>query len=192
MGVLDTLKSTLGRTFFPDSDSGRKGRIDRHWKAAIKKHRQGQYLDSEQEFSRAIAVAEEYGHRSLRLAGHLDRLADFYHSVGKYAEAEKLFRQVLGIKEQRFGLNAVELAPAINNLALLHYAQGRYSKGEPLYQRLLELLEKNRGKEDREVAICLENYAALLRKMQRDEEAGRLQSRAADIRRRLKALKADS
>ncbi len=187
MGVLQTLKTTLGRVFFPDSAAGREGRIERHWKLAMKSHQNGRYLESELEFSRAIQAAEEYGPDSLELARHLDRLADFYHSVGKYADAEELFRRVLQINQERFGADGYELAPALNNLGLLHYAQGRYPEGEESFSRLLPLLELHLGQTHRELAICLENYAAVLRKLNRDPDAGRLQARAAEIRRKLKA-----
>ncbi len=185
MGILDRLKTTLGRAFLPDSKAGREGRIAKHWKPALEYHRRGRYLESELEFSKALQVAEEYGPHSLELAGHLDRLADFYHSAGQYSDAEDLFRRVLEIQEANFGSQARELAPALNNLALLHYAQGRYSEGEALFERLLPILEEHLGPSDREVAICLENYAALLRKLSRDQEAGQLRARAAEIRRQL-------
>ncbi len=184
--MIDSLKTALGRVFFPDSESGREGRIARHWKKAIDCHQRGKYLESELEFGRAVSIAEEYGEDSLQLARHLDRLADFYHSVGKYADAEELFGRVLAIRESTQGPTDPDLAPALNNLALLNYTQGKYDEGEVLYRRLLPLLEEHLGGEHREVAICLENYAALLRKLKREEEARELSSRASAIRRTLR------
>ncbi len=186
MGVLESLKAALGRVFLPDSESGREGRIAKHWKNALESHERGKYLESELEFGRALQIAEEYGEDSAQLVKHLDRLADFYHSSGRYADAEELYRRALTIKETRLGPEDPELAPALNNLALLHYAQGKYEDGEALYRRLLPLLEGHLGTEHREVAICLENYAAVLRKLKRDEEASELSGRAARVRRGLR------
>ncbi len=65
---------------------------------------------------------------------------------------------------------------------MLYYAQGNYTEAEPLYQRALAIREKALGPEHPQVAQSLENYAALLRKLVREAEAGKMEARAQAIR----------
>lgn len=62
------------------------------------------------------------------------------------------------------------------------YEQGDYARAETLYRRALEVLEKAQGPEHPNVAEVLENYAGLLRKMNREAEAEKLEARAHAIR----------
>ena len=60
---------------------------------------------------------------------------------------------------------------------------------ELLYKRALAIRQKVLGPEHSDVATSLENYAILLRKMDRLEEAARLESGANAIRRNLEKEK---
>ena len=55
-------------------------------------------------------------------------------------------------------------------------------EAEPLYKRALAIVEKTLGAEHPNVAIILSNYAELLRIMNREAEAVKLESRAKEIR----------
>jgi hypothetical protein len=65
---------------------------------------------------------------------------------------------------------------------VLYRRQGKYDQAEPLYQRALAIREKALGPEHPHTASLLKNYAALLRAMERDEEAAVLEARAEVIR----------
>jgi tetratricopeptide (TPR) repeat protein len=67
-------------------------------------------------------------------------------------------------------------------LALLYHDQGQYAQAQPLYTRALAIREKALGPDHPAVATSLENYAALLRAIQRDTEAEKLEARAQAIR----------
>ena len=69
-----------------------------------------------------------------------------------------------------------------NNLGLLYMAQGKYVEAEPLLKRSLAIREKALGPEHPDVAQALENYGDLLRKMDRDAEAEKMEARAQAIR----------
>ena len=74
------------------------------------------------------------------------------------------------------------MATSLNNLASLYHAQGNYAQAEPLYRRALAILTKAVGPEHPNVATMLGNYADLLRKMDRDSEAEKMEARAQAIR----------
>ena len=65
---------------------------------------------------------------------------------------------------------------------MLYKVQGKYDKAEPLYERSLRIREKALGTGHPAVAQSLQNYAALLRKMNRDTEADKMEARAQAIR----------
>ena len=76
---------------------------------------------------------------------------------------------------------------SITNLAAILQAQGKYAEAEPLYQRALDIYEKAQCKDPLTLATSLENYAALLRRLNREDEANRLETRARQIRETLKS-----
>ena len=65
---------------------------------------------------------------------------------------------------------------------MLYMAQGKHAQAELLFRRAIAIDEKALGPEHPHVAIGLENYADLLRKMNRDAEAEKLEARAQAIR----------
>ena len=74
------------------------------------------------------------------------------------------------------------MGQSLNNLALLYRNQGKYAQGEPLLKRSLAIMEKALGPEHPNTAQSLENYAVLLRKMDRNAEAKKMEARAQAIR----------
>ena len=65
--------------------------------------------------------------------------------MGRYAEAEPLYRRSLAIREKQLGRDHPDVATSLNNLAVLYQAMGRYAEAEPLYRRSLEIREKQLG-----------------------------------------------
>ena len=68
------------------------------------------------------------------------------------------------------------MAASLNGLAFLYSAQGKYAEAEPLFKRSLAILEKALGPEHPNVATSLENWAKLLRQINRDAEAAKLEA----------------
>jgi tetratricopeptide (TPR) repeat protein len=162
---------------------------------------QGKYDEAEAFYKRALALWEKIsGADDQDIVPFLNKLAGLYYSQGKYAEAEPLYKRALAIREKFFAAAHPETASARDNLAELYSAQGKYAEAEPLYKRNLEIAEMmlypghgpftnfamaiaetlySRGPN---VAHFFENYAKLLRKMNREAEAVKLEARAKEIR----------
>jgi tetratricopeptide (TPR) repeat protein len=148
---------------------------------AEKAFRQGDYDDAENSVEAALEKAEQFGPEDPRLAASLNNLAFLYHTQGRYAEAEPLYRRALTVKEKTLGTDHPTVASSLNNLANLYNAQGKYADAEPLYQMALVIVEKVLGPHHPNVATAMENYAALLRKTNRSAEAEKLEERAKAI-----------
>ena len=114
----------------------------------------------------------------------MQNLAIVYLGLGRFSEAEPLFKRILETDEALVGPNDPEVARSLNNLAILYRAQGRYSEAEPLHKRALAIQEKALGPDHPAVARSLNNLAELYMKMGRDEEAKKLLARAKRIRAR--------
>ena len=65
--------------------------------------------------------------------------------MGRYAEAEPLYRRGLKIREAKLGADHPDTADSLNNLAELYRSTGRSAEAEPLYQRALKIREVKLG-----------------------------------------------
>jgi tetratricopeptide (TPR) repeat protein len=72
-------------------------------------------------------------------------MARSYQNLGRFADAELLFKRDLEIQEQRFGPNSFQAEVAINELASIERYLAHYTESQSLYQRALDLLAKFGG-----------------------------------------------
>lgn len=156
-------------------------RWEHYMAEGVKAYQQGQETNAEMFYLAALEDVENAGSDDPRLAATLNTLAVLYHAQRKYSQAESFYQRVLQLLEHAIGPEHPTLATTLNNLAVVYEAQDNYSAAEPLYQRALTLLERTLGSDHPNLAATLDNYADLLRKMQRDEEAKTLETRARGI-----------
>lgn len=121
----------------------------------------GRYNEAERQLKVALANAEKFGPKDLRLASTLNRLAQVYHDQGKYTQAEPLYRRSLTLVEKALGSSHPDVAANLNNLATLYRDEGRYDRAEALYKQSLGIVRKALGRESPDVAISLNNLAEL-------------------------------
>src|SRR4051794_13044829 len=65
--------------------------------------------------------------------------------MGRFADAEPLYRRSLAIREKALALDHTDVATSLNGLALLYDTLRRYADAEPLYRRSLAIYEKALG-----------------------------------------------
>jgi tetratricopeptide (TPR) repeat protein len=123
--------------------------------------RRGDYRSAAARFEAARKEAEPYGASDKRLLVTLFILAHSYSALGRHAEADRLYRQVILSFEKTLGPDHPEVASALNDLAELYRTQGRYAEAEPLYQRSLGIREKTLGPGHPDVAATLNGLALL-------------------------------
>lgn len=121
----------------------------------------GRYNEAEHLLKIALANAERFGPRDMRLPSTLNRLAQVYHDQGKYGQAEPLYKRSLALVEKVLGPAHPDVAANLNNLATLYRDEGQYEHAEVLYRRSLGIVRKAMGPDSQDVAITLNNLAEL-------------------------------
>ena len=159
---------------------------DTHWEkvsnAGMKAFQEGRYSKAEKHLTAALEEAEKFGEQDPRLATSLDNLAFLFHNQRIYGEAEPLLQRSLAIREKSLGPDHPDVARSLYRLAQFYWVENKFNDAEPLVQRSLAIVEKDLGLDHPRVAELLDHYADLLRKMDRDAEAEKMEARAKAIR----------
>jgi CHAT domain-containing protein/tetratricopeptide (TPR) repeat protein len=108
----------------------------------------------------------------------LNNLAGAHQYLGRYREAEGLFKQVLATLEKNLGPNDGSVAQVLTNLATVYVHQSRHAEAEPLYQRAIAITEKGQGPRSAALAPVLKDLAEVYLAQVRYDDADRLLSRA--------------
>jgi len=115
----------------------------------------------------------------------LNNLGRIYHGTGQYSKAEDAYKRALRFAETRFGSSHVMLTVTLNNLAWLYAETGRYQQAEEYMQRSFAIVERRKSPfEERQFMEALYTLAKTYLRQNRQAEAARLLSRAAEIARR--------
>lgn len=103
----------------------------------------GQFRDTEAEplLERALAI---WGPNSVEAAYPLSCLADIYKYRRQYDRAEKVYKQVIALREHRNSLNDPDsLATAVEYLGDCYYMRSDYTQAEASYTKAIDILTKN-------------------------------------------------
>ena len=85
----------------------------------------------------------------------LENSVIFHLHGGKFAAAESLMREVLGIKRREYDGDHAEVAKSLSSLGVILGAEGDYAAAEPLLIEALEMRRSLYGEEDGSVASSL-------------------------------------
>jgi tetratricopeptide (TPR) repeat protein len=97
----------------------------------------------------------------------------------KYDQAETSFKNALKLTERNEGvLSLINRAMLYSNLGTTYFAQKKFAEAEAEYKSAIDLQEKLLSSHHAVVADTLQHYAALLRRMNRTEEADRIGTHA--------------
>jgi tetratricopeptide (TPR) repeat protein len=141
----------------------------------------GRYGEAVHQLKIALARAEKFGPRDMRLASTLNRLAQVYHDQGEFTKAEPLYRRSLALSERALGPSHPDVAANMNNLATLYRDEGEYARAEALYKRSLGIVRKALGPESTDAAISLNNLAEVYSDQGKYAEAEPLYKRSLTI-----------
>jgi tetratricopeptide (TPR) repeat protein/CHAT domain-containing protein len=92
-------------------------------------------------------------------------LAGLYATLGDYAAALPLFRQVLEVTRAALGAAHPQFAASLNDLARLYHAMGDYAAALPLLRQALEVTRSTLGETHPQFATSLNDLAALYQAM---------------------------
>lgn len=110
----------------------------------------------------------------------LNDLAAFYHRVGQYGQAEKLYVEALQILIAIFGDDNKALIACLTNLAQFYRQIGKYKEAEEQFRKALAILEKA-GPDHHDVGLALNNLGMLCKQQGRFVEAETYYKRALSI-----------
>ncbi|KAK8092124.1 uncharacterized protein PG998_015137 [Apiospora kogelbergensis] len=105
-------------------------------------------------------------------------VAACYSLLGKYAEAEEMCRQTLGLTETVLGREHPDTLDSMNNLAVVLDSQGKYAEAEQMHRETLGLRETVLGREHPNTLDSMNNLAIILDNQGKHEEAAQKQSQA--------------
>ncbi len=126
-----------------------------------------------------VAVAaREFGPESKKYATALNEHALTLQELGRYAEAEPLFRQV--IETEKDALDQ-DYAIILNNLAMLLQDAGRYAQAEPLMRQAIEIDKQVLSETHPDYVTHINNLGRLLQATGRLGEAEMLYREAMEI-----------
>jgi len=106
----------------------------------------------------------------------LYNLAELYKFMGRYAEAESLYKEALKVIESTLGRDHPDYGKYLNNLAELYISMGRYSEAESLFTEALQVIQSALGKSQ-----SLSSLAVVYSSMGRYEEAELLINEALQV-----------
>lgn len=92
------------------------------------------------------------------------------------------YKRALEIREKNLGVEDPRTAQSYYKLAQLYSAQGRYQEAEPLYLKAITTRAQTLGPNHTAIAAMLDQYAVLLHKMNKEEQARKIEERARKIR----------
>jgi tetratricopeptide (TPR) repeat protein len=141
----------------------------------------GRYGEAVRQLKIALARAEKFGPKDMRLASTLNRLAQVYHDQGEYTKAEPLYRRSLALSERALGPSHPDVAANMNNLATLYRDEGEYTRAEALYRRSLGIVRRALGPESTDAAISLNNLAEVYSDQEKYAEAEPLYKKSLEI-----------
>ncbi len=107
--------------------------------------------------------------------------AGLLNSMGRYQDAEPLYRQALEITEATVGDKHPDHAASLDKLAELLREMGHYDEAEPLYRQAIEITRQALGETHPDYASQINNLAGLLRDTGRHGEAEPLYREALEI-----------
>lgn len=113
-----------------------------HREAGRQKCREGHYTEAEQLFKMALKEAEQFSSPSAYEAQQIKTLGVLYFALGRYEEAEPLFRRSLEIEKALLGPSDLEIAKSMNHLGLLYHIHGYLPQAEKAYKQALDIVEK--------------------------------------------------
>lgn len=101
----------------------------------------------------------------------VNSLAIYYHGIGNYKVAEKLYLRALETRKENIGNTSEHYVSCLHNLAILRKDQGRYNAAEDMLKYVSRFYLHKKTKNSTEYSIVANNHAMLLNEMGRSQQA---------------------
>ena len=139
----------------------------------------GEYEEAELRYRQSLAIVESIqGAEHPDLLPGLTNLAILHQARQQFAQAERLYRRSLKIVERMLGESHPHLIPGLLDLARTSQAQEEYERAEDYYSRALKIGEMELAPAHHQTQSIRMQYAALLKHLNRIDEAAALEEQA--------------
>ncbi|HYL77279.1 MAG TPA: tetratricopeptide repeat protein [Bryobacteraceae bacterium] len=135
----------------------------------------------EAEYLYHVALAGTSSTDLLRTAAISSNLGALYKAEARYAEAEKLYRRALGLRQAALGGAHADVAASMNNVAEILRLEGRYGEAAPLFERALGIFDRLGAPSRGDLGLVLNNLAEIYRVYRLYGEAERLLGEALPL-----------
>lgn len=136
------------------------------------------YQEAETYYQRVLVADEKRsGAESLQVAKTLDALGWVHYARGDVKQSTAAYKRVLAIKEKTVGPQSEEVARTLFRLAEIYQTQGALEEAEPFYRRLIAFDDTVQLEADVTVNDARQSFICLLRKMNKPDEADKVQYR---------------
>jgi eukaryotic-like serine/threonine-protein kinase len=112
-------------------------------------------------------------------------MADTYHGLGLYTQAQPLLERAVEIQRRVLGLRNPDTLRSMHLLATVIADQGHYAEAEKLYRETLDIQRRALGPEHPDTLISMRRLAITLCVEGRCDEAEKLQRETLDTQRRV-------
>jgi CHAT domain-containing protein len=159
---------------------------------------QGKLAEAAAAYERGVTLQQEARKRGELVDGFfteaplLERLANVLQVQGRYAEAERAYRQALAMFEKNGAPSIRETSTALFGLATVNQLQGKHADAEALYLRALSSNETAFGTNNPDRALILNGLASLHVALGNAEQALAYSRQATAAVIAVAALEADS
>lgn len=140
----------------------------------------GEYKKAEPIARQMVEIAEK-SEKPQTVVPYLGSLGAVYRRLGRYAEAEPLYKRALAIREKVLGPDHLSVAISLDDLGNLYKDLSQLTKAEEYQKRALAMREKALPPDHLDVARSLNNLAEVYRLQARLGEAAQLYQRALAI-----------
>lgn len=137
----------------------------------ISKSRDNRFTRTERLLKKITAQTPLKKEEWILFARAANALAIYYHAIGNYKVAEKLYVRALGARKQYIGNTSEHYVSCLHNLGVLRKDQGRYNAAEDILKYVARYYGQKKSKTSREYAVVANNQAMLLNEMGRRKQA---------------------
>jgi tetratricopeptide (TPR) repeat protein len=141
---------------------------------AIHSEREGKFLEAEPLYREAVSISEKMGLGDPHHAASLSALAANYDNLGRYADAERVYRRAMRMVADTQGRRSADYATLETNLAATYTHRGESLKGEPLLVEAIATLESLEQLDEERLALARDGYGAVLLARHKYDEAAEM------------------
>src|SRR5262249_54735782 len=128
----------------------------------IHREREGKFQEAEPYYREGVQIAEKLGHGDPHLAAALSALAANYDNLGRYADAERMYRRAMRYVGETQGHHSADYATLETNLAASYTHRGESLKGEPLLNEAIGTLESLETLDTERLALARDGLGAVM------------------------------